>query len=81
MDENCVAAYRNRSGAYVGVRNFDLAMRDASHAIRLKPDDAGGYASRSQAAFWARDFESAILDANRVLQINPELADGYKLRG
>lgn len=50
IDSNNHVLYSNRSGAYASLKNFELALQDATKCTEIKPDWSKGW-SRRGAAF------------------------------
>jgi tetratricopeptide (TPR) repeat protein len=62
------AAYARRCSAYVGKGDFDVAIADATEAIRLNPNSANAYACRGLAANQRGDHDRAISDVNEAIR-------------
>jgi tetratricopeptide (TPR) repeat protein len=64
--------YSNRAGVYNSMRRYDLAVSDASEAVRLNPNDYVAYHYRGVARAKLGNFEAAINDFRTALQIKPD---------
>lgn len=59
----------------------DLAISDASHAIRIKPKDAEAYHLRALAYLRKDAHEAALRDCDKALELRPTFADALQTRG
>ena len=66
---------RNLSG------DFEGALREFTHAIRLDPDDAVGYFLRGITKAELRRYPAAILDYDEAIRLDPNEASAYHNRG
>ncbi|MQA64642.1 MAG: tetratricopeptide repeat protein [Alphaproteobacteria bacterium] len=64
--------YSNRAGVYNSMRRYDLAVSDASEALRLNPNDYVAYHYRGVARAKLGNFEAAINDFRAALHIRPD---------
>lgn len=81
------AAYIQRGRAYNKLGspakrfNFDLAIKDLSHAITLSPGDAMAFRYRAASYIGINETKKAIADLNRSIELNPKNAEAFYLRG
>eukprot|EP01071_Lankesteria_metandrocarpae_P014768 Lankesteria_metandrocarpae@DN892_c0_g1_i2.p1 len=71
--------YSNRSGAYAMLKNYQAALEDADHCIKLKSDWPKGYSRKGLALFKLGDLSSAAEAYEAGLEIEPnnkQLLDG-----
>ncbi|HTS40961.1 MAG TPA: tetratricopeptide repeat protein [Xanthobacteraceae bacterium] len=75
------AIYYHRGIAYAKKGQYDRAISDFDHAIRLDPDST--YAFNNRGAAYARmgRFDVAIADFDEAIRINPSYATTYNNRG
>ena len=74
-------ALRNRGGAYVDAKKFDLAIADETAAIGLNPRNAIAYDLRAWAYLESGKMGEALADANKALSLDPKSADALNTRG
>lgn len=70
--EDVGGIYSNRAGVYNSMRRYDLAVSDASEALRLNPNDYIAYHYRGIARAKLGNFETAINDFRAALRIKPD---------
>lgn len=68
---NRAVGYQNRGNARLALRQYDLAVADASEAISRNPN-AGAYLLRASARYLLRDFAQAAADFSEAFRRNPE---------
>ena len=73
--------YNNRGNVYLGMGEYQKAIRDYTQAIALNPDYVGAYYNRALAFTQLRGFDHAIEDYTHTLALNPNFAAAYKNRG
>lgn len=61
--------------------NYNGAIADYTHAIRLKPDTAGFYALRGLARQQLEQYLDAIADYDKAIRLKPNYAEAYNNRG
>ena len=66
---------RNLSG------DFEGALREFTHAIRLDPDGAGGYVLRGMTKAALGKLSAAIVDYDEAIRLDPNYANAYFNRG
>jgi tetratricopeptide (TPR) repeat protein len=71
-------AYNNRGIAHLRKRDYERAIADYEHIIRIKPKDALAYLNRGGAHLGKRDYEEAITDYSRAIQLSPWSETAYK---
>jgi tetratricopeptide (TPR) repeat protein len=62
-------AYARRCTAYSNKGDYDIAIADATEAIRLNPNSANAYACRSIAGGQKRDYDRALSDVNEAIRL------------
>lgn len=70
--EDMGGIFSNRAGVYNSMRRYDLAVSDASEALRLNPGDYVAYHYRGIARAKLGNFEAAINDFRSALRIRPD---------
>lgn len=68
---NLAISYVNRAVAYARTRQLDLAITDASEAIKIDHEYAQAYVLRSAAYAMKKQFSDALSDMDRALTLNP----------
>ena len=61
--------------------NYNGAIADYTHAIRLKPDSAGFYALQGLAKQQLEQYPEAIADYDKAIRLKPSYAEVYGNRG
>lgn len=74
-------AFLRRGYEYARLKNYALAIQDASSALALKPDWAPALRLRARAAYELKEYESAVRDYTAVLRQYPDWPQVYDLRG
>jgi tetratricopeptide (TPR) repeat protein len=74
-------AYNNRGNANYSKRDYDRAIADYDHAIRLDPKLVFAYVGRGEAYDSKGDYDRAIADYDQAIRLNPEFAVAYHNRG
>jgi len=69
-----------RGEAYMALKDYDKAIDDFSHVIKLNPDFGRAYSGRSRAYILKREYDKAISDLNHFIRLNP-VAGAYYDRG
>ena len=80
LNLNFIEAYQYRGHAYYEKKDYNKAITDFTHVIRLDPS-APSYYSRGLLYHKLRDFDRAIADFSQVIRINPHYAEAYAGRG
>jgi len=73
--------YDLRGSAYYDKKDYDRAIADFTHAIRLNPNKADFYSSRADAWKKKNNYDKAIADISEAIRLNPKDADAYNTRG
>ena len=60
---------------------FDAAISDASHAIRINPDHYRAHVYRGLADNDNRQYDAAMAGYSKAIEIDPEEADAYCFQG
>jgi TonB family protein len=74
-------AFLRRGNEYARLRNYALAIQDASAALALKPDWVPALRLRAHAAYELKDYESAVRNYTTVLRQYPDWPQVYDQRG
>jgi tetratricopeptide (TPR) repeat protein len=70
-----------RADAYASKFQYEQAIKDYNHAIKLRPDHAAAFAGRGLAYANRSNFELAIEDYDRAIRIKPDYARAFYDRG
>ena len=81
MGEFLAAAYNDRGDAYANKFDYEHAIADYDHAIKLKPDFAHAFGGRGLAYANLQDFELAIKDYDHAISLDPQYARACYGRG
>ena len=73
--------YNNRGIDYGEEGKYDLAIKDFTKAIDLKPDYALAYNNRGAVYRSKGEHDLAIEDCNKAIQLKPDYAEPYSNRG
>ncbi len=75
-DPTMAEAYNFRFVAYMQLKNYPQALKDANDVIRLK-GDAGSYCNRSAVYQALHQYNKAIPDLSKALQLDKNSAEAY----
>ena len=75
------AATYNRGGTYHEKKEYDLAIKEFTEAIRLDPTNALAYFKRGNVYIDKNEYDLAIKDYSEAIRLNPNLACAYNNRG
>lgn len=78
---NLAAAYARRGDCYRVKRDYDRAIDDLDHAIRLAPDLAAAYGMRGAAHGARNEYDLALKDFDEAIRLDPKFAYNYTVRG
>lgn len=70
-----------RAGAYASKFDYDRALKDYNHAIKLRPEFWIAYDGRGLAHANRLNFELAIKDYDQAIKLKPDAAKAYYHRG
>ncbi|GMT48965.1 MAG: hypothetical protein IEMM0008_0504 [bacterium] len=73
--------YFFRGNVHLRIRQYNLAITDFTHVIRLIPGNPMAYNNRSDTYMKIGDFQKALKDANKTIQLAPKAPIGYVTRG
>jgi tetratricopeptide (TPR) repeat protein len=79
--ENLPRIIAQRAGAYAGKYDYDRALKDYSHAIKLRPEFWIAFDGRGLAHANRLNFELAIKDYDQAIKLKPDAAKAYYHRG
>ncbi len=74
---NRATALENRSIAHTNKGEYDIAVADASEAIRLDPNMSDAYYGRCAAYKYKGDYDRAIADCDKAINLKPDLAGAF----
>ena len=78
---NDASFYNNRGIDYGEKGEHDLAIKDFTKAIELKPDYALSYNNRGAVYRSKGEYDLAIEDCNKAIELKPDYAEPYSNRG
>ena len=73
--------YNNRGIDYGKKGEYDLAIKDFTKAVELKPDYAIAYNNRGAVYRGKGEYDLAIEDCSKAIQLKPDYAEPYSNRG
>lgn len=76
-----ISLRRARGNVYGLKGNYELAIQDFTHAIKIKPDFVDSYIDRGMAYTSAGKYDQAIQDFNDAFKLVPNYAVAYNARG
>lgn len=82
LDKHLPNAYAQR--AYVTMqynKQYDKALEDIEHAIKLSPQSTTFYVARAIIKYYLNDFRGTMADYGRVLELDPNNMIAYYNRG
>ena len=80
-DQELAVAFHNRGLAYYHKKEYDRAIEDYDHAIRLGLKDSDSFYHRGLAYFEKNDYNRAIQDFDEALKLNPDSVAALQKRG
>jgi tetratricopeptide (TPR) repeat protein len=75
-----VPAHIDRADAYLGKKEYDLALADYSAAIAIAPGNLQARLRRSVVYREKKNYAAAIADLNEMIRLRPTLTIGYVAR-
>ncbi|TAF07886.1 MAG: tetratricopeptide repeat protein [Nostocales cyanobacterium] len=81
MQNEFIAAYKNRCLAYLQLQDYPEAIADCSQVLNLAPDDSEAYLNRGLAQYRQENYVDAIADYNQALALKPDDFRVYYNRG
>ncbi|HMO35320.1 MAG TPA: tetratricopeptide repeat protein [Gemmatales bacterium] len=79
--DDLAEAYQKRAWLWSMKNEPDIAIQDATEALRLDPKDVYAYMNRGIAWSAKKDYDKAIADYNEALRLDPKDALAYNNRG
>jgi tetratricopeptide (TPR) repeat protein len=79
--ENLPRIIAQRASAHAGRYDYDRAIKDYSHAIKLRPEFWIAFDGRGLAHANRLNFELAIKDYDQAIKLKPDAASAYYHRG
>ncbi|KAF7188522.1 Heat shock protein sti1-like [Pseudocercospora fuligena] len=73
-DPNNHVLYSNRSGAYASLKQYDLALEDATKTTEIKPDWSKGWGRKGAALHGTGDLMGAVQAFDEALKLDPNNA-------
>ena len=80
-DQELAAAFHNRGLAYYHKKEYDRAIEDYDHAIRLGLKDSDSFYHRGLAYFEKSEYSRAIQDFDEALKLKPDSVAALQKRG
>jgi tetratricopeptide (TPR) repeat protein len=80
-DQELAVAFHNRGLAYYHKKEYDHAIEDYGHAIRLNPNDSDSSYRRGLAYFEKNEYNRAIQDFDEALKLKPDSVAALQKRG
>ena len=74
-------AYVIRAEAHTQLKDYELAIKDYTQAIKLQPDKASAYSGRGNLYTKQKNYQQAINDYTKVIELQPNNAQAYVNRG
>src|SRR6476646_4048262 len=74
-------AFNNRGIAYQNKGQYDRAVQDYDHAIKLNPKYAEAFYDRSNTYVAKGQYDRAIQDYDQAIKLNPNFASAFNNRG
>jgi tetratricopeptide (TPR) repeat protein len=81
LNPHSSSAWTFRGDIYLRTKEYDLAIADYDHAIKLTPKWMWPLDNRGEAYLRKNQFDRAIQDFNEVIRVSPDYAMGYLDRG
>jgi protein O-mannosyl-transferase len=73
-------AWNNRGLYFLKKDQHEIAIKNFSKAIELKPNYAEPYSNRATSLFFIQEYERSLSDFNKCIEINPKIPDIYANR-
>ena len=80
-DQDLAIVFNNRGLAYYNKKDYDHAIEDYGHAIRLSPNDSDSFYRRGLAYFEKNEYNRAIQDFDEALKLKPDSVAALQKRG
>ena len=74
-------SYYNRCNSSVVVEQYQRAIDDYDHAIRLDPDIAKAYMNRGIVYSMLNELAQSVKDFDKVIELDPSNAGAYRVKG
>ena len=81
MSPRCRAIIAQRADAFARKYDYDRAIKDYNHAIKLRPEFWIAFDGRGLAHANRLNFELAIKDYDQSIKLQPDNAEAYYHRG
>ena len=79
--KNMAIAYNNRGNGYADKKQYERALPDYDHALRLSPDYSVGFRNRGLAYNGLKQYDKAISDYNEAIRLDPRYGAAFNSRG
>jgi tetratricopeptide (TPR) repeat protein len=76
-----IALYGQRGIAFMVRDNYEAALEDFTHMIKLDPNYADAYIKRSMIFMKTDAYEAVIRDLSKAIELNPLLSNSFVNRG
>jgi lipoprotein NlpI len=80
-DQDLAIVFNHRGLAYYNKKDYDHAIEDYDHTIRLNPNDSDSFYRRGLAYFEKNEYNRAIPDFDEALKLNPDSVAALRKRG
>lgn len=81
LNNRAWVAHYNRGTIYGERKDYDLAIKDYTRAIELRPDYTEAYNNRGWVYGNKHDYDREIQDCTKAIELKPDYADAYNNRG
>ena len=78
---NLALVLNRRGNIYNGKGQYDLALQDFDHSIRLNPRDGGVFYNRGNSYNMKGSYDRAIQAYEQAIRLNPNFVDAFVARG
>ncbi|MBF0279364.1 MAG: tetratricopeptide repeat protein [SAR324 cluster bacterium] len=76
-----IEIYNYRGLTYLGLGQYDLALKDYNKALQMDPEYVNAYLNRGNTHIRLAQNEQALLDFNQAIKLDPKNVGGYFNRG
>jgi tetratricopeptide (TPR) repeat protein len=74
------ALYNNRANVWLAKKDFDKAVADYDHALKLSPRSSAFFNNRGNVWSAKKDYDRAIADYDQAIRLSPKAAPAYANR-
>ena len=79
--KNLSIAYNNRANGYADKKQYEQALADYDHCLRLVPDYKIAYRNRGLSYNTIKEYDRAITDYDQAIRLNPRYDAAFNSRG